>query len=226
MDVECADAAGMQVILVTEQDDHFTVGSGQTGGNGECQGAFVFSRGSEVSYNVGVVQLFTGIFAFSNGCGCLQLYEGCLEGALSFCEGKVDGDSVAGAMGGGVDRGIDGMGQLVFDGGPDAGFVGAYQLHFPVDDDLGSKNVGHRADGCIVFLLPEGVVGFAEGVFPAQAVPVIDMEAQQVYARWIAFGKGSRQLIGGGAAGAAFGSEELDQGEAVGVRRERGGDGE
>jgi len=60
-----------------------------------------------------------------------------------------------------------------------------------------------------------GKVGPAEGVFPAQAVPVIYMEAKDIYAGGVGFWEGCYEVVGRGATGAAFGSEELDDGIAV-----------
>lgn len=106
------------------------------------------------------------------------------------------------------------MGQLVVDGLPEAVFIGADHLGPAVDDDLWGIDAVEHEDLAILFLAL-GKAGLAEGIFPAQAVPVIYMKAKDIDAGGVGLWEGGDEVVGGGTAGAAFGSEEFDEGIAV-----------
>jgi hypothetical protein len=112
-------------------------------------------------------------------------------------------------MDGGVNERVGGMGQLVVDGFPEAVLIGAYHFGPAVDDDLGGIDAVEHEDFPILFLTL-GKVGPAEGVFPAHAVPVIYVKTKDIDAGGVGLWKGGYELVGGGTAGAAFGSEEFD----------------
>ena len=137
----------------------------------------------------------------------------------------VEGEGeLAGGGGGGLDveRG-GGRRRGGADGGEERGAVGAENLAGAVDDRLRGVNAVELEALAVGFLaLGEGVGG--EGVGPAEVVPVGDVlgEAEDEDA----FGSAgvvelAEEGVGGRAAGAAFGGEELD--ESYALRSLRGG---
>ena len=78
MDVKHMDASDLKIIFILEEEDDLAIRCGESGREGQGDGAFVLLRGFEVSDNVGMMELAAGVLSVLNGGGCLQLYEGCL----------------------------------------------------------------------------------------------------------------------------------------------------
>jgi len=83
-----------------------------------------------------------------------------------------------------------------------------------VDDNLWGVDAFEHEDLSILSLAL-GVVGSAEGVFPAQAIPIIYMKTKDIDTGGVGCWEGGYEIVGRGATGAAFGGKEFYESEAV-----------